>query len=118
MFYVPGLPLWLFVTLAGVSAAACGAVILGFAFAKESVPVHFLGTISGAVNVGNMVGPMLLQPAIGWVLDQRWSGATKEGLRVYDLGDYQVGMLLMVGWLAVASVLIAFTRETYCRPQA
>ncbi len=118
MFYVPGLPLWLFVAVAGMSSAACGAVILGFAFAKESVPVHFLGTISGAINVGNMVGPTLLQPAIGWVLDRQWSGATTDGLRVYGLGDYQTALLLMVGWLAIASVLIAFTRETYCKPQA
>ena len=118
MFYVPGLPLWLFVALAGVSSAACGAVILGFAFAKESVPVHFLGTVSGAINVGNMVGPTVLQPAIGAVLDRRWSGQTIEGLRVYGLGDYQAALLLMVGWLAIACVLIAFTRETYCKPQA
>lgn len=118
LFYVPGLPLWLFVVIAGMASAACGAVILGFAFAKESVPVHFLGTISGAINVGNMVGPTLLQPAIGAVLDRRWSGGTVNGLRVYELGDYQTALLLMVGWLAISSVLIAMTRETYCKAQA
>jgi MFS family permease len=118
MFYVPGLPLPVFVVVAGLSSFACGAVILGFAFAKESVPVHFLGTVSGAINVGNMVGPTLQQPVIGWVLDRRWSGATANGLRVYELGDYQAGLLLMVGWLAMSCVLIALTKETYCRPQA
>jgi MFS family permease len=118
LFYVPGLPLWLFVVIAGLASAACGAVILGFAFAKESVPVHFLGTISGAINVGNMVGPTLLQPAIGAVLDRRWSGGTVNGLRVYELGDYQTALLLMVGWLAISCVLIAMTRETYCKAQA
>lgn len=118
MFYVPGLPIEVFVPLAGLSSFACGAVILGFAFAKESVPVQYLGTVSGAINVGNMVGPMLLQPAIGWVLDQRWSGATLNGLRVYELGDYQAGMSLMVGWLLVSSVLIALTTETHCKQSA
>ena len=116
MFYLPGLPLWLFVVIAGLTSFACGAVILGFAFAKESVPVHFLGTISGAINVGNMIGPTLLQPAIGWTLDKRWSGEMANGLRVYQLGDYQAGLALMVGWLALGSVLIALTRETYCKP--
>lgn len=118
MFFVPDLPSWLAVVVAAVSSAACGAVILGFAFAKESVPVRFLGTISGAINVGNMVGPMLLQPLIGWVLDQRWSGKTVDGLRVYELGDYQAALLLMVGWLAISCVLIAMTQETYCKPRA
>ena len=118
MFYVPSLPLWLFIIVAGLSSAACGAVILGFAFAKESVPVHFLGTISGAVNVGNMVGPTLLQPTIGWLLDLRWSGKAVDGLRVYELADYQAALLPMVGWLLVSCIAIAFTRETFCKSQA
>jgi len=118
MFYVTWLPLPLFVVVAGLTSFSCGAVILGFAFAKESVPVHFLGTISGAINVGNMIGPTLLQPAIGWVLDQRWSGQMENGLRVYNLSDYQSGLSLMVGWLTLTCILIAMTKETYCRPQA
>ena len=104
--------------VAGLTSFSCGAVILGFAFAKESVPVHFLGTISGAINVGNMIGPTLLQPAIGWVLDQRWSGQTLNGLRVYAVGEYQSGLSLIVGWLALTVILIALTKETYCKPQA
>ena len=56
--------------VAAITSFACGAVVIGFAFAKESVPIQLLGTISGAVNVGNMLGPTILQPAIGRVLDQ------------------------------------------------
>src|SRR5262249_4318519 len=63
LFYAP-LPLAAFTMLAALTSFACGAVVVAFAFAKESVPVRFLGTISGAVNVGNMLGPTLLQPAI------------------------------------------------------
>lgn len=118
MVYVPWLSLPAFIVVSGVTSFACGAVILGFAFAKESVPVQFLGTISGAVNVGNMIGPMLMQPAIGWVLDQRWSGQTANGLRVYVLGDYQAGLSMMVAWLMLTVILIAMTKETYCKPQA
>ena len=115
MFYATALPLAVFVGIAAVTSFACGAVILGFAFAKESVPVHFLGTISGATNVGNMVGPMLLQPAIGRVLDQRWSGELVNGLRVYRADAFQSGFLLIIGWATLTAVLIAFTRETRCR---
>lgn len=42
-----------------------GCMIISFAFAKESVPYHLAGTISGVVNMGVMTGPMLLQPAVG-----------------------------------------------------
>jgi sugar phosphate permease len=115
LFYMP-LPLAAFTAVAAVTSFACGAVIIGFAFAKESVPVQFLGTISGAINVGNMLGPTLLQPAIGRVLDQRWAGTLASGVRVYSVEAYQAGFAMIVVWAMISCLLIACTRETRCRP--
>jgi MFS family permease len=115
MFLVPALTLTAFVGVAAVTSFACGAVIIGFAYAKESVPVQFLGTISGATNVGNMLGPMLLQPAIGRVLDHRWSGELVNGLRVYHAAAFRSGFLLIVGWALLTVVLTSLTAETHCR---
>ena len=115
LLFLAPLPVRAFIPVAAVTSFACGAVIIGFAYAKESVPVHFLGTISGAVNVGNMIGPMILQPAIGRVLDRQWSGELANGLRVYSPGAFQSGFLLIIGWAAMTVLLIAFTRETHCR---
>jgi len=117
MFYAP-LPLAAFVAVAALTSAACGAVVLGFAYGKESVPVQFLGTISGAINIGNMIGPMLLQPGIGRILDRKWSGQMASGLRVYGVDAFQTAFLLMIAWLVLACVLISLTRETYCKPTA
>jgi sugar phosphate permease len=113
MFYLP-MPLVPFTLVAAVTSFACGAVVVAFAYAKESVPVRFLGTISGAVNVGNMLGPTILQPAIGRVLDARWSGALSNGVRVYTADAFQAAFVLIVGWLACTSILIALTTETHC----
>ena len=115
MFRVTALPLAAFVPIAAVTSFACGAVIIGFAYAKESVPVHFLGTISGAINVGNMLGPMLLQPSIGRVLDRQWTGELASGLRVYSPAAFRSGFLLIIAWATLTVVLTALTRETYCR---
>lgn len=115
LFYLPGLPLAAFIAVAAVTSFACGAVVLGFAYAKESVPVLFLGTISGGINVGNMLGPTLLQPAIGWILDRQWAGETVNGLRVYSVSAFHTSFLLIVGWFVLACVFIALTRETHCR---
>jgi sugar phosphate permease len=114
LFYAP-LPLVAFTVVAAVTSFACGAVILGFAFAKESVPVQLLGTISGAVNVGNMVGPTVLQPAIGRVLDQHWAGAMSNGVRAYGVEAFQTAFSMIVVWSVLSCLLIAFTRETRCR---
>ncbi|PYR53517.1 MAG: MFS transporter [Acidobacteria bacterium] len=117
LFFAP-LPLAAFTVVAAITSFACGAVVLGFAFAKESVPVQLLGTISGAINVGNMLGPTILQPAIGRVLDQRWAGATSNGVRIYSVDAFQAGFAMIVVWSVLTCVLIAFTRETRCRPSA
>jgi MFS family permease len=114
MFYAP-LPLWAFTAVAAVTSFACGAVVLGFAFAKESVPIQFLGTISGAINVGNMLGPTILQPAIGWVLDQRWAGGMSNGVRAYSVDAFQAAFAMIVAWSLLSCLLTALTEETRCR---
>jgi MFS family permease len=114
LFYAP-LQLTAFTIVAALTSFACGAVVVAFAFAKESVPVRFLGTISGAVNVGNMLGPTLLQPAIGWMLDRRWSGALGDGVRTYSADAFQTAFTMIVAWSVLTSVLTAFTSETHCR---
>ena len=117
LFFAP-LPLAAFTLVAAITSFACGAVVLGFAFAKESVPVQLLGTISGAINVGNMLGPTILQPAIGRVLDQRWAGAMNNGVRIYSVDAFQAGFAMIVAWSVLTCLLIACARETRCRPSA
>jgi sugar phosphate permease len=118
LFYLPGLSLPLFVAVGALTSFASGANVLAFAYAKESVPARFLGTISGAINVGNMMGPTLLQPGIGWLLDLQWEGLAREGVRVYHTSNYQTAFLLVVGWCVLSCLLISLTRDTYCRQTA
>jgi MFS family permease len=113
LFYVKGLSLDMFIVVAAITSLACGAVVVGFAYTKESVPVRYLGTISGATNIGNMIGPMLLQPGIGWVLDREWSGDIAHGVRVYSVLAFQTAFLLVIGWSVLACILLSLTKETY-----
>ncbi|MGA6927479.1 MAG: MFS transporter [Desulfosarcina sp.] len=112
---VDDLPLAPMIALLIVTGFFSGSMIISFAFAKESVPTHLAGTVSGVVNMGVMIGPMILQPAVGWVLDRRWSGDLVEGVRVYGAAAYRGGFLLMLTWIVVSFILLFFTRETGCR---
>jgi MFS family permease len=118
MFYIDNLPLAVFVGIAAITSLASGAVVIGFALSKESVPSQFLGTISGTTNIGNMIGPMILQPAIGVILDKKWTGTIAHGVHIYDLQAFRFGFILMIGWLVLSSILLSFTQETYCRQSA
>jgi MFS family permease len=98
-----------------ITGFSSGCMIISFAFVKESVPVHLAGTVSGVINMGVMMGPMVLQPAVGLVLDRMWTGDLQLGVRVYDAVAYRSGFGLMLIWIAVSFLLLLFTRETGCR---
>ena len=113
--FVPNLPRWgLLALLAGV-AGASGAFVVTFAFAKESVPAHLGGTASGIANMGVMLGGMFMQPLVGLMLDRHWDGRIAGGTRVYEFAAWQAGFSLMLAWGAASLVMLAFTRETFCR---
>jgi len=114
MIFLP-LPLWALVALLIPTGFASGNIIIGFGWAKESVPLRLVGTASGVCNMGPLMGGMLLQPAVGWMLDQRWSGAVDAGARVYDAAAYRAGFALMFGVMVVAGIILAFARESHCR---
>lgn len=105
---------WL-VPLLLVGGFAAGNLIIGFAFNKESVPARLSGTASGVCNMGPLMGGMLLQPAVGWILDRHWQGALEHGVRLYSAAAYQAAFLMIVGWIALALLLSFFSRETFCR---
>ena len=115
-YAVPPLPVM--IGLLVVGGFASGAMIIGFAFAKESVPPRLMGTVAGVCNMGPLLGGMLLQPGVGWILDRHWQGLTREGARIYDAAAYQAGFSLMFATLAASLLLILLARETYCKQSA
>jgi MFS family permease len=112
---IPGLPIPLLTAALVGAGAASGGMIIGFAYGKESVPMHLAGTVSGMINMGVMVGPMILQPLVGWCLDLGYKGGVVDGVRVYEWGAYRAGFSLMLGWAVLACILLVFTKETHCR---
>lgn len=112
---LPGLPLAVLVALLGLTGCASACAMLGFAIAKESVSSGLAGTVGGIVNMGNMLGGMIMPPMVGWMLDLRWGGAFVDGVRVYGFDAYRAGFGLMLVWLSASLVLLVFVRETHCR---
>jgi sugar phosphate permease len=109
------LPLWLMIPLLVAIGFASGNVIIGFAWAKESLPLRLMGTASGVVNMGPLLGGVLLQPGIGWLLDRGWGGGQENGVRIYAAAVWQDGFILLFGTVACALLLLPFVRETHCR---
>ena len=93
-----------------------GCMVIGFAYAKESVPGHLAGTATGVANMGSMTGAMLLQPLIGVLLDAGWLGETNYlNARTYGAQAWRGAFLLLLGWLALSFACALATRETHAR---
>jgi MFS family permease len=111
------LPVCLLVSMVILVGLASGSVTIGFAFAKESLPSRFAGTVSGVYNMGSIIGAMILQPAIGWILDLSWRGTMAGGVRIYPLAAYRSGFVLIITISILSALAIGFTAETHCRQE-
>lgn len=88
---------------------------LSWACAKEVNPPLLSGMSTSVANIGGFLTGALLQPAVGWMIDQRWSGAMENGVRIYTGEDYRWGLLLIAAtaWLGAAAAWRL--HETRCR---
>jgi MFS family permease len=109
------LPLWAVIAVLVPLGFASGNMIVGFAWVKESVPLRLTGTAAGVANMGPLMGGMLLQPGVGWLLDRHWSGTLANGARIYDAAAWQAGFALLFGTCCLSMLLILFARDSRCR---
>ena len=115
ILYLQAISLWLLIILFSLAGFASSAVVIGMAFVKESVPLGLAGTVSGISNMGMELGPMILQPTIGLLLDLRWHGLIENGVRIYNLSAYHVAFGSIIGLCILGPFLITFAQETFCR---
>ncbi|MBK6629737.1 MAG: MFS transporter [Betaproteobacteria bacterium] len=101
--------------LCAVMGLVTASLTLSWACAKEVNPPLLSGMATSVVNVGVFLGPSILQPLVGWVMDQGWQGAMEGGARLYSPGDYNGGLILMAAFAAMGAVATLFVRETGCR---
>ncbi len=88
---------------------------LSWACAKEVNPPALSGMSTSVANMGGFLTGALLQPAVGWIMDQRWSGAMANGARLYAPEDYRWGLLLIASATWIGAAAAWRLRETHCR---
>jgi predicted MFS family arabinose efflux permease len=88
---------------------------LSWACAKEVNAPALSGMSTSVANMGGFLTGALLQPAVGWIMDQRWSGAMAGGVRLYAPEDYRWGLLLIASATWIGAAAAWRLRETHCR---
>ena len=109
------LPLAATYALCMMMGLASAGFTLSWASAKEVNPPQLSGMATSVVNVGVFLGPAILQPMVGWLMERSWDGRMDAGVRIYSAADWRNGLLLLTaaaiaGWCATLLV-----QETGCR---
>ncbi len=114
MPFALGLPLNGFVGYAVflVMGLCAPSFTLSWSCAKEVNPPALSGMATSVVNVGGFLGTAILQPLVGWAIDQAHAGHIDSPL---GLGDYQTGIAILMGFAVSGLAGTFFIRETYCK---
>lgn len=112
---VPAMPLSMSYGLFVAMGASTACFSLTWACAKEVNPPHLSGLSTAVANIGCFLAGGVLQPVVGWLLDQSWAGLMDQGARVYGADSYRSALLLVAGvaWLGAAAAWRI--QETSCR---
>lgn len=101
--------------LFAVMGVATSSYTLTWACAKEVNPPQLSGMSTSVANIGGFAAAAVLQPLVGVVMDVSWDGAMKEGVRLYSMGDFQLGFAILTAVAAWGALAAWRIRETRCR---
>jgi predicted MFS family arabinose efflux permease len=99
-------------TVLGLSTAGFS---LTWACAKEVNPPMLSGMSTSVTNMGSFLAAALLQPFVGWVMDQAWQGQMLGGVRIYDLAAWRGGLGVAVICAVCGAACSWWIVETRCR---
>lgn len=83
---------------------------LTWSCAKEVNRHALSGMATSVVNTGGFLGTAIMQPLVGWAIDQSAHDAPAR-----SLADYQSGIAIMLGFALLGWIAVLFIRETNCR---
>ena len=112
LLYLP-LPTQAFFVLFLVIGLISGVLTLPYAIGVEITPPEMRGAVTGIINFTPMLGAIILQPAIGFLLDWQWQGEIVDGVRIYSGAAYVNALLVYPILMAMTFAAMLFARETY-----
>lgn len=86
-----------------------------FSMIRELHPAMLTATVLGFMNTFNSIWEAFTEPLVGRLLDLNWSGQFDHGARAFSVHDYQVSLLALPIYLAIAMGLLFFIKETFCQ---
>ncbi len=73
----------------------CCYQVIVFSLAVQVVPPHLSGLATSVTNCVNMMAGSFFHLSMGWIMDYRWSGTMKNGIKIYDEQSYVSAIMIL-----------------------
>lgn len=89
--------------------------VISYPAIAESNSHNLAGSALGLASVVIMLGPAILQPFLGWLLDLNWNHKIVNHVPQYSLHDFRLALSVLPIALIIGTLLVLLARETKCR---
>ncbi len=93
LIFIPNLPLTLAIILLAIIGGSGSAMAICFALVRECSPSEIGASVTGIVNSMTVASGAVLQPIVGFILDQLWNGTLENGVRTYQPHEFQTAFI-------------------------
>lgn len=114
ILYFP-IPVWFLSALMLLFGFFISSFLLCFTMIREINAPTVAATAIGFMNAFDALLGALSDPLTGRFLDLGWNGKTLEGARVFSVITYKYALTTVPIYLLIATALLFFIRETYCK---
>jgi MFS family permease len=104
--YITQLPLFLFGSTLFVFGLGAGAFMLSYPLGKGLNHLGLAATVVALINTGDALFGSLTEPLVGKILDLFWKGQIQNGVHYFTVSDYQVALLILPLYLAIALICL------------
>lgn len=113
IIYVPDISISVMYLLFFLSGFIFSAQPLIFASVCQLTPHGSNGTAISFINMIVMMLGLVVQPLVGWFLDQVWSGIMQNGIPFYTISDYRFALISIPLSLVLAVIIMPLIPETF-----
>jgi MFS family permease len=110
MLMCTGLPLEAAFFLFFTTGFSCGAT-LAYPLSMMMFPPYVRATVSGFVNMICMISGIILMPLVGYFANRSWDGTVENGINVYSVNDFRVGLTSVLVFLAGGVLLSLLIKD-------
>lgn len=115
ILYINSISIYLMYVLLFLLGLGISGMVVTFGIIKDINVSSVTGTANGFNNMAILVGGIIFQPMVGFILRALWNGNFVHNIPVYSLSNYRIALsIIPLCFLVALFTSVFFIRETNC----